>query len=177
VGRGGGRLLDSRHRAGGHDGVEPVLLVDRGPLEDAPAALATFQPVEEARPRGHIDGDPVDRLPHQNHDTGLGDGAVAGDPHERRRDQMLGGTAAPAVLDEFAEWAAEPRYRDLARGMEGVEQLRPAALVAIKPPGLDQLGAGIFVFGRHRSFSCARSAPRIALARPARGDGPYLPEY
>src|SRR5262249_40418588 len=117
------------------------------------------------------------RLPHQNHDTGLGDGAVADDAHERRRDQMLGGTAALAVLDEFAEWAAEPRYRDLALGIKGVEQLRPAALVAIKPPGLDQLGVGLFFFGRHRSFSGAPSAPRIALARPARGDGPCLPEY
>src|SRR5262245_34004191 len=88
---------------------------------------------------------------------------------------MLRGTAALAMLDELAEWAAEPRYGDLAVRMEGVEQLRPAALVAIKPPRLDQLGAGIFVFGCHRSFSCARSAPRIALARPARGDGPASP--
>jgi len=107
----------------------------------------------------------------------LAHGFVVNSKIAKGRIKKVDRTAALAVLDEFAEWAAEPRYRDLARGMEGVEQLRPAALVAIKPPGLDQLGAGIFVFGRHRSFSCARSAPRIALARPARGDGPYLPEY
>src|SRR5262249_39910205 len=57
--------------------------------------------------------------------------------------------AAPAMLDELAERAAKPGHRDLAVGVKGRQQLVPAALVAIEPPGLDQLGAGEFVFQTH----------------------------
>src|SRR5262245_6545000 len=62
---------------------------------------------------------------------------------------MLRWATALAMLDEIAKRAAKPRHRDLALGMECIEQLRPAALVAIKAPGLDQLGAGVFVFDAH----------------------------
>ena len=55
----------------------------------------------------------------------------------------------PAALDEFAKAAAEPGDRDLALRHEGREQLRPLALVAVKSPALDQLGAGIFVVRVH----------------------------
>src|SRR5262245_32779672 len=43
----------------------------------------------------------------------------------------------------------KPGHRDLALGMKGRKQLRPAPLVAIEPPGLDQLGASVFVFQTH----------------------------
>src|SRR5262249_22237431 len=103
---------------------------------------------------------------HQDHDAGLGDGAVAGVAHQWRCDQMLRGTAALAMLDELAEWAAEPRDRDLALGMEGVEQFRPAALIAIESPGLDQLGASAFVFNAHGSVCRVMTAPRTPLPTP-----------
>src|SRR5882724_6117137 len=53
------------------------------------------------------------------------------------------------MLDELVERAAEPGHRDLAVGVKSRQQLIPAALVAIEPPGLDQLGAGEFVFQTH----------------------------
>jgi len=75
---------------------------------------------------------------------------------------LAGVEGLPAAVDEFAEAAAEPGNRNLALGHEGREQLRPSALIAIKPPGLDQLGAGVFVVRIHngpRSAPGARNAP------------------
>src|ERR1700752_4881996 len=53
------------------------------------------------------------------------------------------------MLHELVERAAKPGHRDLAVRVKGRQQLIPAALVAIEPPGLDQLGAGEFVFQTH----------------------------
>jgi len=62
---------------------------------------------------------------------------------------LSGLEAAPAAVDEFAKASAEPGDRNLSLRHEGCEQLRPLALVAIKTPGLDQLGAGVFVVRIH----------------------------
>src|SRR5262252_3937363 len=58
---------------------------------------------------------------------------------------LSGVEALPAAIDEFAKASAEPGDRNLSLRHEGCEQLRPLALVAIKAPGLDQLGAGVFL--------------------------------
>src|SRR6516165_471817 len=62
---------------------------------------------------------------------------------------LSGVEALPAAVDEFAKASAKPGNRNLSLRHEGCEQLRPLALVAIKAPGLDQLGAGIFVVRIH----------------------------
>src|SRR6516162_2691603 len=62
---------------------------------------------------------------------------------------LSGIEALPAAVDEFAKASAEPGDRNLSLRHEGCEQLRPPALVAIKAPGLDQLGAGVFVVRIH----------------------------
>src|SRR5215469_14719369 len=62
---------------------------------------------------------------------------------------LSGVEALPAAVDEFAKTSAEPRDRNLSLRHEGCEQLRPLALVAIKAPGLDQLGAGVFLVRIH----------------------------
>ena len=74
--------------------------------------------------------------------------------------------APPATIDEFAEAAAEPGDRDLALRHEGRQQLRPLALIAIETPGLDQLGAGIFVV--QRPCGSAPRCKRISM-RPSNG--------
>src|SRR5262249_58378334 len=130
------RLKGGRNVTGRHAGIRPVLLVDRGARENAPAPPPAFQPVEETCPRRHVDGDPVDRLPHQDHDAGFGDGVVAGDAYEWRRDQMLRETAALAMLDELAERTAEPRHGDLAVRVKRIKELAPAALIAVEAPCL-----------------------------------------
>jgi hypothetical protein len=58
---------------------------------------------------------------------------------------LAGLEALPAAVDEFTKAAAEPGDRNLALRQESGEQLRPFALIAIKAPGLDQLGTGGFV--------------------------------
>src|SRR5262249_20670980 len=114
-----------------------------------PPAAPPLQPVEETRTRGHVHRKPLDPLAHQDHNAGLGDCTLAGDAHHRRKDQVLAGAAALALLDELLERAAKPGHRNLALRMEGRKQLGPAALVAIEAPGLDQLGARVFVFQTH----------------------------
>src|SRR5262249_12455197 len=87
------------------------------------------------------------------YDIGLGERALARHAHDGWKNLMLRSLAGVeglgAAVDEFAEAAAEPGNRNLALGHEGREQLRPPALIAIKPPGLDQLGAGLFVVSVH----------------------------
>src|SRR5215510_12978613 len=62
---------------------------------------------------------------------------------------LSGIEALPAAVDDFANTSAEQGDRNLSLRHEGCEQLRPPALVAIKAPGLDQLGAGVFVVRIH----------------------------
>src|SRR6516225_6083940 len=62
---------------------------------------------------------------------------------------LSGVEALPAAVDEFAKASAKPGDRNLTLQHEGCEQLRPLALVAIKAPGLDQPGAGVFVVRIH----------------------------
>src|SRR5215469_4022190 len=62
---------------------------------------------------------------------------------------LSGVEALTAAVNEFAKASTEPGDRNLALRHERCEQLRPPALVAIKAPGLDQLGAGVFVVRIH----------------------------
>src|SRR5947207_642947 len=90
---------------------------------------------------------------------------------------MLGPRAAagvlPATFDEIRKRTAEPRHRDLAVRMESREQIRPAALVAAKPPSLDQIGAGLFVGNVHGETSGKTAARAPATGRPARKDSAF----
>jgi hypothetical protein len=102
----------------------------------------------------HVGEHAADLLAHQDDDIGLGERAVARDPHDRRKDVMFGTLsrveALPAAVDELTKAAAEPGHGDLSLRHEGCEQLWPLALVAIKTPGLDQIGAGVVVIRIHR---------------------------
>ena len=135
------------------DRIEPVALVDGGALDDGPASAPALQPIEEARIGGHVGEHAVDLLAHQDDDIGLGHRALAGDAHDRGEDVMLGALsgieALAATVDEFGKAPAEPGDGDLPFRHEGCEQLRPLALVAVEAPGLDQLGAGIFLVHVH----------------------------
>ena len=132
-----------------HHRVEPVLLVDASALEDLPFGIAPLKPVEEARPRGHVDRKVLDRLPHDDDDAGFADGACAVHAHHGGHDHMLGWPAALAVFDKLRERSAKPRHRDLAVGMERRQELRPAPLVAIEAPRQDHVGAGLLVLEGH----------------------------
>src|SRR6516225_2360398 len=78
---------------------------------------------------------------------------------------MLGalsrGKGLPAAIDELGKCAAEPGDCDLAIRGEGRQQIGPFALVAIKPPRLDQFRAGIFVAQLARAWAagCFHSPP------------------
>jgi hypothetical protein len=122
------RLHHSHKGVRRHDRVEAIALKDRGALENLPGALPAFQSVDEACVRGHVHEHAVNLSPHQNADRGLGDGAVARESNDRRRDQMLRRPSAFAALDEFRERAAKPRDRDLALGMEGRKQFPASGL-------------------------------------------------
>jgi hypothetical protein len=105
--------------------IQPVALVDGGALHDGPAPARSFQPIEEPRIGGHIGEHVLDLLAHQDHDIGLGHGALARNAHEPRENVVLGALsgieAARAAVDEFAEAAAEPGHGDLAVGRKGCE--------------------------------------------------------
>src|SRR5262245_34018700 len=133
--------------------VEPVALVDGRTLDDGPAAPSSLQPVEESRMGCHVGEHAGDLLAHQDDDIGLRQRAIARKAHHGGKNLMLGTLsgveALPAAVDEFAIPSAEPGDGNLSLRHEGCEQLRPLALVAIKAPGLDQLGAGVFVIRVH----------------------------
>jgi hypothetical protein len=90
--------------------------------------------------------------------------ARAVDARDRGKDLVLralpGLEAAAAAIDEFRKGSAEPGHGNLALRYEGCEQLLPLALVAIEPPALDQLRAGIFVARVH----VAHIAPSILIS-------------
>src|ERR1700675_309698 len=119
IGRGeqlveGGRRLDR---------IEPVALVDRGPLGDQPATGMTLDPVEEARARGEIDIDAAKFLAHPDDDTRLRDGAIAVERYGRgkqmmARPGMAGVERGAAALEELLERAAEPGHGNVAVGRE-----------------------------------------------------------
>src|SRR5262245_50411071 len=144
------QLVESFRRL---DRVEPIALVDGGALHDGPTPAAPLQPVEEAGIGRHVGEHAGDLLAHQDDDIGLGERAIAREAHDGGKNLMLGTLpgleAPPAAVDEFAKAPSEPGHRNLALRHEGCEQLRPLALVAIKTPGLDQLGAGVFVVRIH----------------------------
>src|SRR5580704_4321057 len=74
---------------------------------------------------------------------------VSANAHHGRKNVVLGALSCleglPALCDELGKRAAEPGDRDLPVGRERAQEFRPFALVAIKTPGLNELGAGVFV--------------------------------
>src|SRR6266853_1499113 len=149
--------------------------VGRAALDNRPAAVSSLKPIEEAGVGRQVGQYAADRLAHQDNDAGLGERAIARNAHAGGKNLMLGTLsgleALPAVGDKLAKAAAEPGDRNLALRHEGCEQLRPLSLIAIKAPGLDQLGAGVFVVCIHRALPYSAPVLRRARKRPSRRTG------
>src|SRR5215467_5009991 len=97
------------------DRIEPVTLIDRGALGDAPTVVATLDTIEKARKRGEVGLDRAEFLPHANNHRRLGDRAVLVQLNRRSEQVMARPTAArgktgAAALDELLERTAKPRH-------------------------------------------------------------------
>src|SRR5262249_24695376 len=102
-----------------------------------------------------------------DNNAGLGKRASTRNAHAGGKNLMFrtlsGLEAFAAVGDELSKAAAELGDRNLTLRHEGCEQLRPLSLIAIKAPGLDQIGAGVFVVCIHRALPCSASSEEGSL--------------
>ena len=134
---------DGTHR------VEPVLLVDRGALEDLPLRPAGAPAGRGTAPR-EVMSTATPSIACRTRMTMLvsASARVAVDAHHRRQDQML--RAVPPRLHCSTKSANGPRNHDTAispSGWKVDEQLRPPALVAIEAPRPGSARRRRLVFG------------------------------
>src|ERR1700736_1129626 len=95
-----------------HDRVNPVSLVDRTTLHNAPSVVYSRHPIEEARKNGHIDLNVMQHTAQQNHHSSLDDCSIAVEFHIACPDEMLG----PDLCAQLELSAEGYKLRCSARG-------------------------------------------------------------
>src|SRR5712692_1979645 len=170
------RQVERNHRTR-IDRVDAVFFVDHAALENAPASLALFHPVEEAAVARRVDLGTVElRTDHDGH-AGLGDRASAVDLRGGPAEKMLRARSlAPrglAGFDEVIESPVEPGGGHGRVRVRGRAQLLPVARVARERPALRERGDGklILKVRAHSGVMPARRRSPVHLATSARTNG------
>ena len=141
--------LQARRRV---DGADPVLLVDRLPEDEAPAAVAALEEVVEAAGADDVALDPVHRGALRDRHLGLRGRAVAHDVDRGAAEEMEDPDASleslAADADELVGRPLEPRRHHPAVVVPDRAKPLPVAGVAPDRPVRDQLANRLRVSAR-----------------------------
>src|SRR3989338_1481340 len=136
------RRVEGEH-GGWIDWIESVLLINRLPADDRPAALPLLEKIIETSHAHDVDEDAVNRGALIDGHARLRDGAmaghVAGPSAERMQNHDAPVEALPADFDEILGGPLKPRGRHPALGMPHRGEALPVSGVAPQDPVVDRV--------------------------------------